>query len=174
MTESAPGRPGRGSPSPVLAVSALILLFALAAVPALVRGAAASGHGPQHKLADVRPVSPENYSLGVEGTWTPEHMPKDGYLSWPSQRTRPPVFFSHARHVQGGRTSCRSCHHKDPASCSSEAACHSLITREDDPPRSLHRAFHLAGSPRSCLGCHSRFKANYLPHGPLECGRCHR
>jgi hypothetical protein len=175
MREPIPGRHERGRPSPAPAAAVLILVLALAAHPTFVPPAGASGHGaPAPRMGDTRQAAPENYSHGAEGFWSPANMPKDGHLTWPAQRTRPPVFFSHARHIHGGRTACRSCHHKEPASCSAEAACHSLITREDEPPRSLHRAFHLPDSPRSCLGCHARFKANYLPHGPLECGRCHR
>ena len=87
------------------------------------------------------------------------------------EKQRPPVKFSHAKHIKIKATGCADCHHtgekkkgepgpkgETPSKCN---VCH---PRPDD----LQRAFH-----RQCIDCHNKAKQEGKVTGPRLCGECH-
>ena len=101
-------------------------------------------------------------------------QPEDILLDHPEvfeKRARPPVMFSHGRHMEAV-PSCKDCHHQyeDGKNVLDESAltegsegikcssCHASRDRID-----LQEAFH-----SQCISCHKEEKT-----GPRYCGECH-
>ncbi|MCD6269150.1 MAG: cytochrome c3 family protein [Deltaproteobacteria bacterium] len=81
---------------------------------------------------------------------------------------KPPVMFSHAKHVKGV-PDCKTCHHTwdgkaAPKKCSE---CHTgrKSGKKDNMKKTMHK---------KCKGCHKDFKKASKAAGPTSCKGCHK